>query len=56
MVRGKKREGLGKHSVLFLNKDLLEMSTDDQWDEATILKRGERLAKIAAQVWPGPKV
>ena len=46
----KKREGLGKHSVLFLNKELLDESTVDRWNEATILERGERLAQLAAQI------
>jgi hypothetical protein len=52
----KKREGLGKHSVLFLNKELLDESKVDGWDESTILERGERLARLAAQVWPGPSI
>lgn len=50
-----KREGLDKHSVLFLNKNLLGQSDVDRWDETTIANRGRGLAKIAAQVWPGPK-
>ena len=49
-----KREGLGEHSVLFLNKVLLDLSPSDQWDEATIRIRAGQLAQLATQVWPGP--
>ena len=49
-----KRGALGEHSVLFLNKVLLAESPSSHWDEATIRSRGERLAQLAAQMWPGP--
>lgn len=49
-----KREALGDHSVLFLNKALLADSPTDQWHEATIRSRGDTLAKLAARIWPGP--
>ena len=49
-----KREGLKDHSVLFLNKTLLDESPEDQWDESMIKNRSERLAGLAARVWPGP--
>lgn len=50
----RKREGIRKHSVLLLNKDLVE-EYHDRWDEETIAHRGQRLANLAAKVWPGPK-
>ena len=49
-----KRETLGKHSVLHLNKDLLEESYDKDWDEDFIQARSKRMAKLVAEVWPGP--
>ena len=51
-----KRDGLEEHSVLFLNKNLLENSSADKWDESTIHNRGERLAEIATRVWPRPAI
>ncbi len=49
-----KRETLGKHSILHLNKDLLEESRNKDWDEEFIQARSKRMAKLVAQVWPGP--
>ena len=49
----KKRTCLAKHSVLHLNKDLLERA-GDRWDEAAIEERSQRLARSAAAVWPVP--
>ena len=49
-----KREGFREHSVLFLNKALLDDSPTDHWDEAAIRNRAEQLAQLAIQVWPGP--
>jgi len=49
-----KKDGLGDHSVLFLNKELLADVDSDTWSEETIQQRSVRLAKIASQVWPGP--
>lgn len=46
-----KRGTLGKHSVLFLNKELLEHSSG-VWNEAMIEERAMRLFKAAARVWP----
>ena len=46
-----KRQELAKHSVLHLNKDLLEGAAAG-WDEASIRERGSRLAKLAAEIWP----
>ena len=46
-----KRDALSKHSVLYLNKDLLERSNGG-WDEDAIEERGRRLAGAAATLWP----
>ena len=50
----KKQEGIAKHSVLHLNKNLLE-DAPDIWDEGSIRERGSQLAAIMATVWPGPQ-
>lgn len=50
----KKREALQDHSVLFINKTLLQESEGVAWDEKTIQARSQSMAKIIAQVWPGP--
>lgn len=47
----KKRKELGRHSILFLNKRLLE-EAPLVWNEDTIAERAKRLSKLAAQVWP----
>ena len=47
----RKREGLGRHSVLFLNKDLLDKAPA-AWDEAAIADRARRLCRAAIKVWP----
>lgn len=47
----KKREGLGEHSVLRLNRTLLS-EAPDVWDEAAIDERGRRLCAMAVKVWP----
>ena len=46
-----KRKTLGKHSVLFLNKTLLD-DAPDVWDEAAIEERARQLCAAAAKVWP----
>ena len=46
----KKRAALGEHSVLYLNKTLLE-GAGDAWNEEAIRERGEYLAAAAAAVW-----
>ena len=48
---GDKREELDKHSVLFLNKTLLD-DAPDVWDEAAIAERAKQLCAAAAKVWP----
>ena len=47
-----KRKGLDEHSTLFLNKDLLEHSGDDGWDEDAIHARARRLHKAFVKAWP----
>lgn len=49
----KKQEGIAKHSVLHLNKRLLENALD-VWDEGSIRERGSQLAAQMATIWPGP--
>ena len=48
-----KRERLQRHSLLLLNKRLLE-ALPDAWDEAAIDTRSRVLAAAAAEVWPSP--
>ncbi len=50
----KKQKTLGKHTVLFLNKELLAVKPT-VWNEEMILKRAERLSKVATRVWPSAK-
>lgn len=47
----KKREGLDEHSVLRLNRTLLD-EAPDVWDEAAIEERARRLCVTAIKVWP----
>ena len=42
-----------KESALRLNKDVV---TQDTWSEQQIIKRAERLGKLAGKVWPYPKL
>ncbi len=49
-----KRKTLGEHSVLFLNKTLLDESQNSAWDEQFIQFRSKRMAALVADVWPGP--
>ncbi len=46
-----KRKTLADHSVLFLNKQLVNEGPDT-WDEAAIEKRAEWLHSVASKVWP----
>jgi hypothetical protein len=48
-----KRAALGEHTVLFLNKGLVN-GYPDGWDEDTIRERGKALAAVAMRVWPAP--
>lgn len=47
-----KRKGLSEHSTLFLNKDLLEHSGDDGWDEDAIHARAVRIHRAFVKAWP----
>lgn len=49
-----KQATLDKHSVLLLNRQLLEMYAAEAWTEKTIVSRSLRMAKLVAEVWPGP--
>lgn len=49
-----KRDTLRKHSVLLMNDRLLQESEGVAWDEEFIQDRSRRMAKIIAEVWPGP--
>ncbi len=49
-----KKPELLAYSTLCLNQQLLQDSTT-VWDETTITKRAEKLAKIAVEVWPNPE-
>ena len=49
-----KRKTLGDHSVLFLNKHLIN-EAPDTWDEQAIETRAEWLHKIAVEIWPHAK-
>ena len=48
-----KREALGAHSSLFLNKDFLTHSQGG-WAESDIEARALRLAEAATKTWPRP--
>ena len=48
-----KRREFERHSVLFLNKDVLEQG-GRSWGVADIEERSERLAELALEIWPGP--
>ena len=47
-----KRKGLDAHSTLFLNKDLLEHSGDEVWDEDEIHARALRVQSAFIRAWP----
>ena len=49
-----KSKTLKKHSVLLLNRRLLDEFEEVAWDEQTILSRSRRMAALVAVVWPGP--
>ena len=50
---GDKRSGLNKHSVLYLNKDILD-GWPERWDNDSILARSKRLADLTIACWPHP--
>lgn len=47
-----KREALAKQSLLVLNR---EITTNETWDEAVILKRGSALFALAKNIWRAPQ-
>ena len=49
-----KRKAFKEHSVLFLNRVLLDEIKEIAWDEQMILDRSKRMAALVADVWPGP--
>ena len=49
-----KRKGLVDHSTLFLNKDLLAHTGDDEWDEEAIHARATRLRRAFVSAWSHP--
>ena len=49
-----KRKTLARHSTLLLNHRLLDESECKDWDEDFIQERSRRMAKLVAEVWPGP--
>jgi len=50
---GKKRHELRKHSVLLLNRELVEL---EAWDDDTIRQRGRSLAHQICRIWPRAEV
>lgn len=51
-----KCDSLSEHTVLHLNKDLLNSYRDEDWAEPTIRDRGRALARIASEIWPAPPI
>ncbi|WP_419854652.1 DUF262 domain-containing protein [Candidatus Poriferisodalis sp.] len=49
-----KQETLDDHTVLHLNKDLLNAYKDADWTEATVAARGASLAAVVTRIWPAP--
>ena len=47
-----KRKTLSEHSVLFLNKRLVNQGPKNVWDEKAIRKRAKWLHKQAVRIWP----
>ena len=45
-----KQKGIAEHSVLFLNKAVLDQAPGG-WDEATIKVRADRIHELAASKW-----
>jgi Protein of unknown function DUF262/Protein of unknown function (DUF1524) len=48
-----KREALDTHSVLHLNRDLVQ-GNEISWEEAAMDGRGRELAELIVKHWPGP--
>lgn len=45
---------LADHTVLHLNKHLVNTYKDREWAEGTIRERGSALAKLVLRIWPAP--
>jgi hypothetical protein len=50
---GGKREGLEKHDVLLLNRELLK-NAGDQWTDDAVRARTQQLTEVIIQIWPVP--
>jgi len=48
-----KRNAIKKHTVLLLNRHLVD-TWSDEWNEDTIAERGEWLAEQASDIWLAP--
>jgi hypothetical protein len=46
-----KRAAIGKHSLLVLNREVIE---EERWGEGVILSRGSQLFEVAKRIWPLP--
>jgi hypothetical protein len=49
-----KRQGLNMHSVLLLNRDLLE-SAGESWTDDAIIARSSKLTECIIAIWPVPE-
>ncbi len=47
-----KRRLFNEHTTLFLNRELLDLSGQREWDESTIERRGDRMADHIIKIWP----
>ena len=47
-----KKKMLADHTVLHLNKDLINNYNDSEWTESAIRERGTKLAKVLTRIWP----
>jgi len=47
----KKRQALDEHSVLYLNRELIDM---ESWDEEAIEKRNSHFSELICEIWPRP--
>jgi hypothetical protein len=51
----KKRKGIDAHSVLHLNKQILNLTQSRAWSDELIAERSRLLAALIASVWPRAK-
>jgi hypothetical protein len=52
--KNSKRDGIEKHSVLHLNRELLQLAGDN-WTEAKIVDRTGQLVDAIVKIWPVPE-